>query len=197
MENIIKRYMLSDGRRLSIGYDDEPYNPREDDNVGKLCLREHRRYNFPNELDYDWDDMDDGGMDWVEMSNLMKEYYIFRLDCYEHSGISFSLAGQGMQCRFDTSNNVWFIAIPKKDDSNPRIENSYEEAKKIAEAEIKTYNQYFNGEVYRRTTEKPIKRTSEDGQEKIEREFEDGCWWYYDEKDILDEFKDLSPNEIN
>lgn len=194
MENIINRYMLSDGRRLSIGYDDEPYNPREDDNMGKLCLREHRRYKFPNELDFDFN-IENENDDDESIEALEKNYWMFRLDCYEHSWISFSLSWQGMQCRFDTSNNCGFIAIPKTWDWKV-FDISENEAKNIAEQEIKIYNQYLNWEVYRRITEKPVKRTSEDGQEKIEREFEDGCWWYYDEKDILDEFKVLNPNEI-
>lgn len=197
-EMVIKKYSLNDGRRLVIWYeyDYDSESPREWDNTWKLCIREHRKYNFPNELDYDWDDMDDWGMDWVQMSGLMKEYYIFRLDCYEHSRISFSLAWKGMQCKFDTSNNCGFIAIPKKDDSNPSIENSYEEAKKIAEWEIKCYNQYLNWEVYRYDIEKPVKWTSEDWYEKIEREFIDWCSGYYDIQDILDEYKSLNPNEI-
>lgn len=188
--------MLSDGRRLAIGYEEYSESPRERDNTGKLCLREHRRYKFPNELDFDFN-LENENDDDESIEALEKNYWIFRLDCYEHSWISFSLSWQGMQCKFDTSNNVWFIAIPKWEDKiTGAVHNTQEEAKKIAEAEIKTYNQYLNGEVYRRTTEKPVKRTSEDWQEKIEREYEDGCWWYYDEKDILDEFKDLSTNEI-
>lgn len=186
--------MLSDGRRLTIGYEEDSESPRERDNTGKLCLREHRRYKFPNELDFDFCSDPEDTDEKTIRETLEHRYHIFWLDCYEHSWILFSLSWQCMQCRFDTSNNVWFIAIPKKDDSNPSIENSYEEAKKIAEAEIKTYNQYLNWEVYRRITEKPVKRTSEDGQEKIEREYEDGCGWYYDESCILDEFKVLYPN---
>jgi hypothetical protein len=193
---VIKKYLLNDGRRLVIWYEDDSESPREWDNTWKLCIRKHRNYNFPNELNFDFETDEDDDLLSERLKAIWFSYHIFRLDCYEHSWISFSLAWQGMQCRFDTSNNCGFIAIPKKDDSNPSIENTYDDAKKIAESEIKIYNQYLNWEIYRYITEKPVKWTSEDGQEKIEREFEDWCGGYYDIQYILDEYKSLSPKEI-
>lgn len=45
---------------------------------------------------------------WEEAKSqgLIGDPFAMRLDCYQHSGTSYSLAGTGMQCRFDTSSGV-------------------------------------------------------------------------------------------
>ena len=60
-----------------------------------------------------------------------------------------------MQCRFDTANNCGFIGIPKTGDGKV-FDISENEAKAIAEGEIKAYNHYINGEVYRYVIEKAV-----------------------------------------
>jgi hypothetical protein len=163
MENIIQKYQLKDNRQLVIRYDEDGESPRERDNIGKLCIREHRRYTFPNELDFEWT------IAGTNAIKLYEDYFVFEIDCYEHSGIAFSLAGRGQQCQFDTAKNCGFIAIPK-------IEcDKEEDAQQIAKRELEIYNSYMNGEVYRFTTLTPKRWTNEAGDEKIEREFEDGC----------------------
>lgn len=44
-----------------------------------MCIREHRHYIFPNELDYDFDSAAE------DADKLYDQYYIFELDCYIHS----------------------------------------------------------------------------------------------------------------
>ncbi len=191
MVDVIDKYMLSDGRRLVISYDMDTESPREWDNIWKLCIRKHRRYNFPNELGFDFDEDYE---DYKDTDVLEEKYHIFWLDCYEHSWIAFSLAGTGMQCQFDTAEKCGFIAIPKNECEN------IEDAKQIAGNEIKIYNQYLNWEVYAWHTEKKVVWTTvrEDKtiDEKEEREYEDGCCSYYDVDDILNEFKSLEPKLI-
>ncbi len=77
--DIYKSYILNNGNRLDICHDEDMQSPREWDNVGKLCIREHRRYNFPNELDYDFDSAGE------DAEILYNTYYIFDLDMYEHT----------------------------------------------------------------------------------------------------------------
>lgn len=192
MVDVIDKYMLNDGHRLVISYDMDAESPREWDNTWKLCIKKHRRHNFPNELDFDFDEDYE---DYKDTDVLEEEYHIFWLECYEHSWIVFSLAGTGMQCQFDTAEKCGFIAIPKNECEN------IEDAKQIAGEEIEMYNKYLNGEVYRWHTEEKISRTTTnsewDVKERIEREYEDGCWWYYDIDDILNEFKPLEPKLID
>ena len=51
----MEKYLLNNGNRLVITQDEDPSDPREWDNVWNICVREHRHYKFPNELDYDFD----------------------------------------------------------------------------------------------------------------------------------------------
>ena len=182
---LMKQYLLNDWRKLEIKdwewYDD----PRKMwDYLTKLCIREHRRYDYPNELDYDFD---------CKINNLTDIYYVFPLDCYEHSGIVFSLAWKGMQCQFDTASNVWFMAVPKEYDGKTITE---EEAEKIVISEIKEYNQYINNECYRYETYTPEVWTNSKGELKTDRELQDACDQYLDEDDILSEFEKYEPKEI-
>lgn len=202
-EKPIKEFLLNDGRKLSIYPDMDPQDPRERDNIGKLCVRKHRHYKFPNELDYDWDSAEE------DAGKLYEQYYIFELDCYEHTGICFSLAGQGMQCKFDTSKNCWFFAVPKaynsydwkqrdestKKDNWEKVLLSQDEAMKVVKWELELWNKYLNWEVYWYVVEKKVKRTSEDWREEYERESEDSCRGFYELEDMLSEFKSFNPLE--
>lgn len=113
--------------KIEIDYDDFA-SPREYSEQGMLCIRKHRDYNFPNELDFDFDAFDE----WdIELPKLEENQKLFWLDCYEHSSIHFSLAGEGV---FDTSGKCGFIIC---------------ESEEQARAEIEEHNQYINGECYR------------------------------------------------
>lgn len=151
----IKRFDLDAEHYCVVWYDEYVDSPRNWWDSTKFCIRPHRRYNFPNELNYDWDSAaEDAG-------KLYEEYYIFELDCYIHSGITFSLSGCGIQCRFDTSKNCGFIAVPKT------IEwavYSEEEAKRLASSALETYNQWLNWEVYEVLIFKHIPPIVQDGK---------------------------------
>lgn len=231
--NPIKEYLLSDGRKLSIFYDEDMESPRDWDNTWRMCISPHRNYSFPNELcrnfdnrlDRTWDHlprwsvMDKKGWCWSEhdinsydreLENISR-YYIFPLSCYEHSGISFSIMGTLAQCQFDTSRWIGFIAVPKQQNdydwrewNSSNVQEKWnkilyteEEALKIAENEIAVYNKYLNGEWYRYVEYKKDIWTNSKWESKEEREGTwDSCSWYYDIKDILDEFQSLDPKKI-
>lgn len=189
-----KTYKLNNWKRLVIWYNEGADSPREQDNIWKLCIRKYRNYNFPNELKFDFDlAIDEEGFD--EQEKELKPYYFFALDCYEHWGIVFSLAWSWMQCQFDTSEDCGFIAIPKISEGVGEI--TKEQALSYAEDEIKMFNQYLNWEVYRYVIQESVKRTSEDWRVRYEFEYEDWGCGYYDIKDILDEFKEYEPVEID
>lgn len=192
-------------------YADGP-DPRTDwDNIGKLCIREHRRYTFPNELNFRWDyydnDWEDSCGDKVEnqFEKISENYYIFWIDMYEHSGIVFSMLGEGMNCRFDTSRWIGFRAIPKKYNwydlkeihetkYKPEDEGKYmpveltlEEAEEIARGELKDWNQWCSWEIYEYSVYKRTKWTSEEWDVKYTWDYAEGCSWYYDRDQAKDE----------
>lgn len=198
---LIQKYQLNNWNQLHIHIDDSPSYPREWGQT-KMCIREHRHYLFPNELDYDFDSAAE------DAEKLYEQYYIFELDCYIHSWVSFSLAW-----RFDTSNNCGFIAVPKeinwydwqlwsesknKEHANAKhIIYTEEEARETAQSEIKQYNQWGNWEVYWYTIMKNTTWTSADGRVKDKLEVEDSCRWFYDIQDIITKHAALDPKEIN
>lgn len=197
MSEAIAKYMLNNWKRLVISFDECSESPRNFDEDSFLCMRKHRNYDFPNELEYDFNDLDDGWMDWVEMSKILKENYVFWIDCYEHSWIVFSLSWEWMQCKFDTSKYCGFMAVKKE------LYKTEEEAKKRAKEQLSIYNKRISWEVYEYLIEKSVEWKTDDWRTKIEWEpdyYSDdsiySCWWYYDIKYILEEFKDLEPKEI-
>ena len=192
-------------------YADGP-DPRKDwDNIGKLVIREHRSYTFPNELNFRWDyyddDYEDSCGDKVEnqFEKIAKDYYICWIDMYEHSWIVFSKHWMGMQCPFDTSRWIGFRAVPKvynwydlKEIHETKyteadwskympVEVSLEEAEKIVDQELKDWNQWCSWEIYEYSVYKNTKWTSEDWDVKYTWDWVDGCSWYYDRDHCKDE----------
>lgn len=152
---------------LEIDYDFFADSPRDSDDLTKFNIRKHRRYDFPEEFSFDWENQKE------EVKRLSKDYHIFFLDCYEHSGITFSLMWTWMQCAFDTARNCWCIIVPNDVEHN--------NAREIVESELKQYNQYLNWEIYMFSLYETFPnievewRTYETPMELI-----DSCGWFYD-----------------
>lgn len=179
-------------------------SPRiEFSNKWKFVMRETSYHSLPNELGFNWYDYDNDELEQFEA--ICENYYVFWIDMYEHWWITFSFHWEGMQCRFDTSSWIGFIAVPKVyneydyneinctrykvedwEKYNPN-ELSYREAKEIASQELRCYNQWCNWEIYEYTVEKLVKWTSEDWKEKVEYEVIDCCSGYYSEEQCKDE----------
>jgi hypothetical protein len=75
-----------------------------------------------------------------------------RIDKYEHSGIWYSVKGEGMQCRWDTSKSwaVWYPNACLMEDIN-RFKTKKAKRKRaieLARGACKVFNQWANGEVY-------------------------------------------------
>lgn len=220
----IKTFQLNNGKRVVISYDEDAESPRAYSENSKICIRENRNYNFPNELRYNFDLMDEERIqkkNWYHVSEDDEEgykeehkkldgYYVFPISCYIHGGVSFSLTGEGLYDRFDTSSDCGFIARPKKIEYRNGLDNSMftywqVEAQQICREEIEIYNQRMNGEVYRYEVLKPTTRTADDGRTQTERELsqeENPCeyptsWWnYYSIESILKDFEKYEPKEI-
>lgn len=154
---------------VRISDDDYHESPREWSD-SKLCIQSHLRYNFPNELGFDFDSYheEQEKTETNDLATLWEKYYIFFIDCYEHSSIHLSLSWEWMQCRFDTSKNCGFIAMDKQEYTTE------EEAKEQARKEIKLYNQYINGEIYEYEVE----------------EAEEFCGGFYDADEAMKQAKE-------
>ena len=151
--------------RLVISQDEYAESPRECEYTSKLVIQTHRQYSFPNELDFDFNNNSKEEFNEFIQSQE-KEYFIFSLDCYIHSGVSFSLSWEGIQCAFDTSNNCGYILIKKEENL------TIEDARKDAEVQIEEYNAYLNGDIY------SFILYDKDGK------IEDSCWGFYNIGDI-------------
>lgn len=176
--------------RLTVGVMEDGFvaNPREQDDVVEFTTREHRYYDLPKEFSFDWDAYDE--WDMKEIEEMDKDYYVFFLDCYDHWGMKWRFVGDGIQCQFDTAKRAGLMRVFKKY-AKDRIE-----ASKLVKAELERYNQRLSGEIYEWRLERLVKWTSEDRRERVEREFVDGCSWYYDEDDALSDAKDICKNVI-
>lgn len=102
----------------------------------------------PSKDDYDYEDWKYNKERYEEMiKKLDDEYYWQWLDWYEHSAVAISIAWTWIQCRRDTSNRVWIVAVPKKyfDLNQMNIEEKAYEYLKNA---VDDYSDCFNGWVY-------------------------------------------------
>jgi len=103
-----------------------------------------------------------------------------RIDKYEHSGITYSVAGEGMNCRWDTSNS-WAIWYPdnvlleelKGLKGQARRQKCIEYARQCCEL----FNQWANGEVYC-----IVKETYDHNKEQIDY---DVCGGYFGYEEAL------------
>ena len=187
----IKTYYSQDGKiKLTIGIMESDFmeSPREEYNIAEFTTREHRYYKLPKEFDFDWDAYDDGDMENVEYMD--RSYHLFFLDCYEHSGMCWSLCGEWMQCQFDTAKRAGLMRVDRNDVEDRK------EALEIVKTELKRYNQRLNGEIYEWRMERLTKWTSEDGREREEREYLDSCGGFYDVKDAIDDAKTFDKRDV-
>lgn len=155
--------------KIEIFPDDDPMNPREDDNLGTMiCF--HNRYTLGDKHNYDHNDYEG----WAEMKQaLIKEEklgVILPLFLYDHSGLTISTTP--FSCPWD-SGRIGFIFISKQ---KMREEYGYKRIsqkliKRVAQYlvnEVEVYDQYLRGDCYGyRITD------TTDGEEV------DSCWGYY------------------
>lgn len=139
----------NDNKRVEIFYDEYLDSPRDWDNLGiMICF--HQKYNLGDKHSYDSTDYN--GWDDIEKAITRDENaaVILPLYLYDHSGITIKTTP--FSCRWD-SGQIGFIYTSKK---NVRKEFEVkhittkirEKVKEILLGEVKTYDQYLNGDVY-------------------------------------------------
>lgn len=155
---------LKNGQTLEIIQDEYGESPREWDNICEMiCF--HNRYSLGDKTDINPSDYNS----WEEMidANSLPSDIVVPLYLYDHGSLSISTAP--FSCSWD-SGQVGFAIIPVNkivleygDDSD--ISRAL--ARKCLEAEIETYNQYLQGEIYGYVLK-------DENNEEI-----DSCWGFY------------------
>ena len=90
------------------------------------------------------DIIDDTGELLPAIKRELKSGKRFWLDRYEHGGVTYSLTGEGMNCKWDTSRQCGFIVLV--DEVITGL--SKREREEFARGELNTFNQWLNGEIY-------------------------------------------------
>lgn len=177
------------GYTIEIDHCDYADDPRNWDNLSTFVFSA-RSYSLANELDIDYSDFN--SMDEAE-AYIRKNFNILEVlpvSAYIHGGISLSIGSP--TCRWD-SGYIGFIVIEKQNVRESfnikRITQKHKDrAIEIAKAELETYNQYLEGQVYSYIV-------YDDKGENI-----DSCGGYYgydhEESGLLDEAKGIVDYEI-
>ena len=111
---------------INISYDYDPINPAEDDEAFRIVSFSHRHYNFVHP-------------DTIELAEV-DGVSAFWLDCFQHGNAIWSLTGSGPQCRWDTARRAGVLYVGGEIEKDHRRE--------CAEAFLKDYTAWCNGEVY-------------------------------------------------
>lgn len=156
--------------KVEIVHDDDPYNPREDDNYGIMACA-HRRYSFSDE----GEEIQVGNFNsWDEVEEYLIEeceaVVILPLWLYDHSGVSIStrsFIGRAHHADWD-SGRVGFIyttreRIERMQGWKNLTKKRLADVERYLKGEVKTFDQYLTGDVYGY-------RISVDGEEV------DACW---------------------
>lgn len=164
------------GYTIKIYADDDPIDPRNWDNLGKMiCF--HNRYDLGDKHDCRSSDFEG----WDEIRDyLTKEYgaaIICPLYLYDHSGVSIKIGSfQGLlpqgHAEFD-SGCVGFIyaneeMILKEFGGKKVTKYKLKKAIEILEGEVEIYNDYISGACYGYAIDDP------EGNE-----IDDSCWGFY------------------
>lgn len=161
------------GYEIEILQDEDPINPREDDNLGTMiCF--HKRYNLGDTHHYNHGDYGS----WDELLKAMekKEGKLIALPLYlyDHSGITMSTGP--FSCPWD-SGQVGFIYVTlekaRAEFGKKLISKTMQaKLKGYLESEVKTYDNYLTGDVRGY-------KVSKDGEET------DSCWGFYGDTDYV------------
>ena len=132
--------------KITILNDDNPENPRQNDNMGTMSCRKHRRYTFG-------DEQFDGSIeDFV--AKLPKNSVVIPLYMYDHGNVT--VATTPFSCPFDSARLGVIWVSPKDVRANCGSKaDAMERARNVLEAEVREYNHYVSGEVYGLKIESP------------------------------------------
>jgi hypothetical protein len=168
---------------LKVERDDDPMNPRTEwDNITTMICVGKYSY-LGDKHNYKSSDFDS----WEELKEQIESDYkvlsIKPLYVYDHSGITISTSS--FSCQWDTSRIGWVFIHEKQLNSmcGEDFERGEEKLSLILDGEVKTYDEYLTGEVYKFEVYE-IETCDKGHEHKVLLE---SCGSYYDEGDCRDE----------
>jgi hypothetical protein len=167
---------------IKIEHDDDPMNPRTEwDNLGTMiCF--HKGYNLGDKTDYKSSDYES----WEELKDAIieneGEVIILPLYLYDHSGITISTSP--FSCRWD-SGQIGYIFVSKDKIKKEGIDE--DEVVEYLKNEVKTYDQYITGDVYRYA----IYEIETCSLGHTHKNYVEGCGGYYGEDECRGEAESM------
>lgn len=130
--------------QVTVEYDHDSENP-SDWGGWKFVSFNRQRGDYERQRDY-VDRADNGEIVPVNIGIRRKLSCgtAFLVSAYEHSGIVYSLRGEGMRCRFDISDVAGIMLWQDK----PKDLGPMADREKYARGFLESYNAWVNGEVY-------------------------------------------------
>ncbi len=135
---------------VRLEHDSDTENPLDWDGSWTLYSfgRRHGNFRNPEELGLSLE-QDSDGWPVVQNPGLRRKMAVglaFFVSYYEHSGVQWSLPGEGMQCRWDSVRCAGLLVwMNKPSDMGAR---TYEDRKKDARGCLEIYNSWLNGDCY-------------------------------------------------
>lgn len=170
------------GKKVVVLQDIDPSDPREWDTLGVMACF-HKRYTLGDSHEYIKDDYGS----WEEFRHqlvLDGAVNLRPLYLYDHSGISISIGsfiGRAQHAEWD-SGQVGYIYTTEKALRDNGL--TLEDADRILEGEVETYDSYLTGQVYGYIVE--TQSTCESCSH-TETHNEDSCWGFYSVEEALAE----------
>lgn len=195
------------GHVIEIHRDDDAESPNNWWDEGVFLVYEHRQFHVEREgfdprliADYLNSPEED------QVNSVYKNYRIYPVEAYIHSGVALKLFDGKKTCRFDSSVTGFVLISKEKIDCdlqrnhNKQLRDKTDEEiyRHFAQGLLDTWNQYLSGDVYGFETYR-VKKCSSCGNE--EKTFMDSCWGYYGDdheaSGLLDEARGEIDSRIN
>ena len=186
----VRTIKLPDGKEVRIFHDSDPMNPRVDfENAGTMvCF--HTRYRLGDPGHGLTSDAFNG---WEEMGRSFKARVLLPVYMYDHSGLTISTTPYS--CHWDSGQIGWIYMTAQQiqEEWGSAGSDNVAKARACLEAEVNTYCQYLEGDVYGFVVGRPHTCGECGDASFIE---EESCWGFFGhdpkENGMIDHIPELS-----